>query len=181
MARIDDIAAGLLVSGFLAGLMGAGGPVAAGGLVVGHASQSCQLVSGPKLEEFYPVMPGWERSTPVTEDDVDGVTRTTADFDRGESTISVELMDTCRGEDLLLLMRETLKELPPGGSGTTQRHTKVNNFPAYEEFTAESGHGEIHVLVAERFLVKVTADSSDLPTLQNAARLIRMKDLAAIR
>ena len=51
----------------------------------------------------------------------------------------------------------------------------------YEEFTAESGHGEIHVLVANRFMVKVTAESSDLRALQNAAQLVPMSALAAAR
>jgi hypothetical protein len=56
----------------------------------------------------------------------------------------------------------------------------VNGFPGYEEFTAESGHGEIHVLVADRFMVKVTAETSTLPTLENAAQLVQMAGLAAL-
>lgn len=64
-----------------------------------------------------------------------------------------------------------------------QRHTTVNGIRAYEEFTAESGHGEIHVLVNDRFKVKVTADgpAMDLPTLQNAAQQVPMAALAALK
>jgi hypothetical protein len=109
------------------------------------------------------------------------VSRTTVDFDRELATISVELMDSCRNPNLLQIVRDALKQLPPATGGTTQRHTTVNGFPAYEEFTAESGHGEIHVLVADRFMIKVTAETSDLPTLQNAARLIPMQKLAAVK
>ena len=146
------------------------------------AGQRCQPVAGTALERFYPSMPGWTRGAPSSETDPqEAVSRTTVDFDRDVSTISVELMDSCRDPDVLLLIRDTLKTLPPGAPGTIQRHTTVNGFPAYEEFTAESGHGEIHVLVAERFMVKVTADISDLPTLQNAARLIPMDKLAAAK
>ena len=145
-------------------------------------AQACQPVAGTRLEQFYPVMPGWARGTPQSEtDNEESVSRTTVDFDRKTETISVELMDSCRNADVLLLLRETLKQLPPATRGTTQRYTTVNGFPAYEEFTAESGHGEIHVLVADRFLVKVTAGSSDLLTLQNAARLIPMQRLATAR
>ena len=146
------------------------------------AAQRCQPVAGTTLEQFYPVMPGWTRGAPKSETDTqESVSRTTVDFDRATETISVELMDSCRNADVLLMIRETLKQFPPGTRGTTQRHTVVNGFPAYEEFTAESGHGEIHVLVADRFMVKVTAESSDLPTLQNATRLIPMQKLAAAR
>lgn len=155
---------------------GAAGPTS------GAASQACQPVPGPTLEQYYPVMPGWSRGEPTSETDTqESVSRTTVDFDRGVETISVELMDSCRDPDVLRLIRETLKQLPPATAGTVQRHTTVNGFPAYEEFTAESGHGEIHVLVGDRFMVKVTADTSNLPTLQNATRLVPMQRLAALR
>jgi hypothetical protein len=146
------------------------------------AAQACEPVPGTNLEKFYPVMPGWTRGMPQSEtDQAESVSRTTVDFDRNTETISVELMDSCRSADVLQLLRETLKTLPPATRGTTQRHTTVNGFPAYEEFTAESGHGEIHVLVADRFMVKVTAETSDLRTLQNAAQLVPMSALAALK
>lgn len=146
------------------------------------AAQACSPVPGTDLEKYYPAMPGWTRGEPRSETDpTESVSRTTVDFDRGTETISVELMDSCRSADVLLLLRETLKTLPPGTPGTIQRHTTVNGFPAYEEFTAESGHGEIHVLVADRFMVKVTAGSSNLQTLQNATKLVPMSGLAALR
>lgn len=146
------------------------------------AAQGCRPVPGNTLETFYPVMPGWTRGMPQSETDLaESVSRTTVDFDRNTETISVELMDSCRNADVLQLLRETLKMLPPGQAGTVQRHTTVNGFPAYEEFTAESGHGEIHVLVADRFMVAVTCDGSDLRTLQNAARLVQMSGLAALK
>jgi len=61
------------------------------------------------------------------------------------------------------------------------RHTTINGFPGYEEWTAEAGNGEVHVLVAGRFMVKVTAATSDLAALQKAAQSIPMQKLAAIK
>ena len=145
-------------------------------------SPGCQPVPGTTLEQFYPVMPGWTRGRPTSETDApEKVARTTVDFDRDVSTISVELMDSCGNPDVLRLIREALNQFPPGGRGTTQRHTTVNGFPAYEEYTAESAHGEIHVLVADRFMVKVTGDTIDLPAVQHAARLVPMPKLAALK
>jgi hypothetical protein len=171
------------IAGMLCAMMVVGLALAGSAAVRGaHATQACRPVPGSGLEKFYPVMPGWTRGTPRSETDAqEAVSRTTVDFDRGTETIAVELMDSCRDPDVLQLVRETLKTLPPSQSGTSQRHATVNGFPAYEEFTAESGHGEIHVLVADRFMVKVTADGSNLPTLQNAARLIPMTPLAALK
>lgn len=37
------------------------------------------------------------------------------------------------------------------------------------------------MLVAGRFTVKVTAGTSDLPTLENAVRLVPMQKLAALK
>lgn len=146
------------------------------------AAQTCQPVPGTTLEQYYPVMPGWKRGKPQSETDpAESVSRTTVDFDRDTETISVELMDSCRNPYVLQMIREALKKFPPGTQGTTQRHTTVNGFPAYEEFTAESGHGEIHVLVADRFMVKVTAGTSTLPTLQNAANQVPMQKLAVAK
>lgn len=160
----------LAIAGALAGASGA------------EAGQACRPVPGPTLEQFYPVLPGWTRTEPKSETDLDeAVSRTTADFDRGTETISVEIMDSCRSAAVLQLIRETLKTFPPATPGTTQRYTTVNGFPAYEEFTRESGHGELHVLVADRFMVVVTVEGSDVPTMENAARLIPMAKMAAIR
>lgn len=145
-------------------------------------AQACRVVPGETLETFYPVMPGWERGKPKTETDTqESVSRTTVDFDRDVSTISVEIMDSCRNPDVLLLMMDSLKQLPPAAAGTVVRHHTVNGFPGYEEWTAEAGNGEVHVLVAGRFMVKVTAHTTDLPTMENAARLIPMQKLAAVK
>jgi len=142
--------------------------------------QACRLVSGQTLETFYPAMPGWVRGAPTSETDTQElVSRTTVDFERDTNGISVEIMDSCRNPDVLALIVEALKVFPPATRGTVQRHLTVNGFPAYEEWTAEAGNGELHVLVAGRFMVKVTAATTDLPTLENAARLIPMQKLAA--
>jgi hypothetical protein len=144
--------------------------------------QACQIVSGQTLETFYPPMPGWQRGAPKSETDTqEMVSRTTVDFDRGVSTISVELMDSCRNPDVLMMMNEALKQLPPATPGTVVRHTTINGFPGYEEWTAALGNGEIHILVAGRFMVKVTGGGTDLATLQKATVSIPMQKLAAMK
>jgi len=144
--------------------------------------QACRLVTGQTLETFYPAMPGWQRGVPQSETDTqEMVSRTTVDFERGVSTIGVELMDSCRNPNVLMMMNESLKQLPPVTRGTVVRHTTINGFPGYEEWTAEAGNGELHVLVAGRFMVKVTAGTSDLATLQKATQSIPMQKLAAMK
>jgi hypothetical protein len=138
-----------------------------------------------QLEALLPVLSGFSRGTPNGEtDDQEAVSRTTVDYeDRagGAAVIGVELMDTCRNPNMLMQMREYLKTGPPATSGTTFRSAAIRDFPAYEEWTAESKHTEIHVLVADRFTVKVTGDLVDLGAVQNAAQAIELQKLAALR
>lgn len=90
-------------------------------------------------------------------------------------------MDSCRNPNVLMMMTESLKQLPLASGGTVVRHVTVNGFPGYLEWTAASGHGELHVLVAGRFMIKVTGETTDMPTLENAARVIPMQKLAAMK
>jgi hypothetical protein len=82
---------------------------------------------------------------------------------------------------MLSQLREYLKAGPPPTPGTTFRSVPVRGFPAYEEWTAESQHTEIHVLVADRFMVKVTGDLVNLPPVQSAAQTIDLQKLATLK
>ena len=180
--RMSGMACAVVVAGSIAygsGVVARARPTAAPAALL---MQRCQVVPGQKLEAFYPVMPGWERGAPRSETDAEeSVSRTTVNFDRNVSRISVELMDSCRNPDVLALLMESLKQLPPATTGTVVRNITVNGFPGYEEWTAGAGNGEVHVLVAGRFQVKVTARTTDLATMENAARLIPMQKLATIK
>ena len=147
-------------------------------------AQACQTVGHPKLEALLPAIPGFTRGMPHGDtDNQEAVSRTTVDYESpgGTATISVELMDTCRNANMLSQFREYLKAGPPPTPGTSFRSVLVKGFPAYEEWTAVSQHSEIHILVADRFTVKLTGDFANLPTVQNAAQSIDLQKLAALK
>jgi len=111
------------------------------------------------------------------------VSRTTVDYeDRTDAaaTISVELMDSCRNPNMLSQLREYMKTGPPATGGIVFQSLAVGGFPGYEEWTAESKHTEIHVLVAERFMVKVTGDLLNNGPVEDAANAISLQKLAAL-
>ena len=148
----------------------------------GAGGQSCQAVAHPRLEALLPVIPGFSRGKAVGETDSgNAVSRTTVDYESGSATISVELMDTCGNRDMLSQLREWLQKGAPATAGTTQRTYAIKGFPAYEEWTAVSQHSEIHILVADRFTVKVTGGLVDLPPVQNAAQAIDLQKIAALK
>ena len=147
------------------------------------SSADCEAVSHSQLEALLPALPAFTRGMPQGETDTaEKVSRTTVDYEdrSGGATISVELGDTCRNENMLISFREALKSGTPVTGGTTYRSAPVQGFPAYEEWTAESRHSEIHVLVSDRFVVKVTGDGLDLAPVQNAAKAIDLQKLAAL-
>jgi hypothetical protein len=146
-------------------------------------AQTCRAVRHPQLEALLPQLPGFARDQPVGEtDDDEAVARTTVDYEAGAARISIELMDSCRNPHMLSQLRETLKQGTPATPGTTMRSLTVHGFPAYEEWTAESRYGEVHVLVAERYMVKVTGEIvADLATIERAAQAIPLQTLAALK
>jgi hypothetical protein len=83
---------------------------------------------------------------------------------------------------MLMQLREFLTTGPPVTRGTIHRSLPVRGFPAYEEWTAESQHGEVHVLVADRFMVKVTGSLvASLAVIESAATAIDLQQLAALK
>ena len=164
--------------------------LACAGLLMGHvsvaateAAQACRAVRHPQLEALLPALPDFVRGMPVGEtDDDEAVSRTTVDYEAGIARISIELMDSCRNPDMLSQLREFLTTGAPASLGTTTRSVAIRGFPAYEEWTAESRHGEVHVLVADRFMVKVTGDSvASLAAVEGAAQAIELQRLAALK
>jgi hypothetical protein len=91
-------------------------------------------------------------------------------------------MDSCRNPDLLSQLREFLTTGSSGTPGTAMRSLTILGFPAYEEWTEVSRHGEVHVLVADRFMVKVTGDLVEgLRRVETAAEAIPLQKLAALK
>ena len=148
-----------------------------------EARQACMPVLHSQLEALLPVLPGFARNRPVGEtDNLKAVSRTTVDYEARAAVISIELMDSCRNPDMLSQLREFLAQGPPATAGTVMRSVPILGFPAYEEWTQESRHGEVNVLVADRFMVKVTGDLvGSRAVVEGAATAIDLQRLAALK
>lgn len=147
------------------------------------AGQPCAPVAHSRLEALLPVLPKFVRQQPRGETDpAEAVSRTTVDYDGGVPRISIELMDSCGNPDMLAQLREFLSQGAPATAGTVMRSLAIHGFPAFEEWTQESGHGEVHVLVGDRFMVKVTGDVvPSLVMVEDAAKAIPLPRLATLR
>lgn len=108
-----------------------------------ESRQACRPVFHSRLEALLPVLPGFGRNRPKGEtDNLDAVSRTTVDYEAEAAVVSIELIDSCRNPDMLSQLREFLAQGPPATAGTVMRSVPILGFPAYEEWTQESRHGE---------------------------------------
>jgi len=149
------------------------------------ASAGGGVVPFEKLIVLLPDMAGWKRQEPRGET-VRGkppMTRVTADYDKGEGTLSFEMMDLVGSKEMLAQAREHTK---PGFSekrsdGYTKAIT-VRDFPGTEEWTPQAKNGFISVIVADRFAVKVTGSYvPDVATIRAAVEAIDLAALAALK
>ena len=136
------------------------------------------VVPHEKLEALLPALAGWTRGRVSAETDrEESVSRVTVDYDRGPSTLSVELMDSSLNEYVLALIKEAI-----AGKNPELTPTKVAGFPAAEQWIGEARRGAVHILVAGRFMVVVTGSTvSGLAEIRAAATAIDLQKLAALK
>src|SRR5215212_5162916 len=103
-------------------------------------SGAAQVVPFERLQSLLPEMTGWTRATPRGETVRRGtpMSRVQADYDKGESTLSFELMDLGGSKEMLAEARAQTK---PGlsekrGEGYTKAIT-LRDLPGVEEWTPE--------------------------------------------
>jgi hypothetical protein len=175
----------LLLAVLTAGCGGAGSSGAPAGDRPETSSVSttkATVVPHESLQALLPDLAGWTRGEPRGETDrSESVSRVTVNYDKGESTISIEFMDSSRNEQMLAPLRGILAS-PAPSPGTTVGTSTIGGFPAAEEWTAEAKNGSIHVLVADRFMVAVTGSTvPDLATIRAALDAIDLQKLAALK
>jgi hypothetical protein len=138
------------------------------------------------LKAFLPTLPGWTRGEIHGETSNDmgiSISRVQADYEKSGSTLSFEIMDSSAFPAI------TAPFLIAAKSGmveqTADGYTKgvmVSGFPAIETWTPSAKNGELGLLVAGRYLVKVNGNSvPDIETIRSAINAVDLKKLAAVK
>jgi hypothetical protein len=145
---------------------------------------SVTLVPAARLKPFLPDLPGWKKGAVKEETDTsEKVSRVQVDYEKGVSGLSIELMDSTKNPYVLAPMTDLIKaNQTETRSDGFARPTMIDGFPGIEEWTSGVNNGTIHVLVAQRYMVKVTGDSvENLATITSAAKAIGLAKLATLR
>lgn len=133
------------------------------------------------LKALLPEPSGWTRTNARGEQAnmPIAISRAEARYQKGDATIELEITDTALSQLLLAPLSMFL------GAGYSERSdegfkrsTKIGGQPGYEEWNAESKHGEVTAVVANRFIVK--ADGRDVQDLAPVRQLVEAVDLSKL-
>ncbi|HYN05840.1 MAG TPA: hypothetical protein VES67_00480 [Vicinamibacterales bacterium] len=164
----------------------ASGQTAAARDAVSGQSSNVKTVPHETLRGFLPELPGWKRGEINGETSNEmgiSISRVQADYDKGEMTLSFEIMDSSLNQMLTsaFLMAAKTGVVEQTSVGYT-KGTTVAGFPAVESWTPAAKNGELGLLVGGRYLVKVSGSTvPDVETIRKAVEAIDLKKLAALK
>jgi len=133
-----------------------------------------ETVSVDVLKSALPAISGYEMGTPKSERMTAPfpIAQTEAKYKKGDSDIDVKIVDAAAAQ---LLMAPWKMMLATGYSKETddgyEKATTLSGNPAWEKWDKSSKHGEIGMLVNNRFMVSVEGD--------NLANINQLHDVAA--
>jgi hypothetical protein len=170
----------------------AGANTASTAATAGSAASSpsaAMVVSHETLAALLPTIPGFMRESDVkgTTDREEKVSRVQLDYIQeggGTAGLSVEMMDVAMNNVMLAPIKELLKiqGARDGAAGTTEKVVTISGYPAVEEWTAQANNGSVTVLLADRFVVKVTGSTvASVDVIHKAIEAIDLKKIASLK
>ena len=145
------------------------------------AQGSATAVPFEALVALLPEISGWSRTEPRGETVSRPVTysRAEARYSMGEGRLRLEITDTAFSPVLIAPVKMFLA---PGYAERSadgfKRAATIGGHPATEDWNARSKHGEVTVLVGERFLVKASGD--DVPSVDVVRKAVEAVDLGKL-
>lgn len=141
--------------------------------------QQAKVVDYTVLKGLIPEFPGWTRSEPKGETVQMGVaiSNAKAEYTKGDSEIDLEITDTAFMQALTMPFAMIASYSQRNDEGFKQGATIAGN-PGWEEWRKDGGHGEMNLLVGNRFVV--SAKGNNLPSNDPVKQLVQAVDLAKL-
>jgi hypothetical protein len=147
------------------------------------AQQQAKVVDYTLLKPLVPELSGWTRSEPKGETVSMGMSISTvkADYEKGESSMDLEITDTAFTQALILPFRMAASFSQRSDDGYKQGVT-ISGAPGWEEWRKEGGYGELSLLVGDRFIVNVKGNNlTNIDPAKQLAQAIDLGKLAALK
>lgn len=144
----------------------------------GAQGAGTQPVDYEKLKELIPELSGWERSDVKGQQTSMGISVSMAEahYTKGESSLKLEITDTSFSKLVLapfmMFARAGFSERSDDGY---KKGITLAGYPGFETWEKGSKHGEVNLLVADRFIVN--ADGRDVENTEPAKQLAQAIDL----
>jgi hypothetical protein len=186
--RLVAVCAVLIFVTIACGGAGSGGtagqaPLAGGGATGSGPASGLTLVPHTTLETFLPALKDWTRAYQPRgdTDTTESFSRIQVDYERGVGGLSVEIQDSMKNPNILgPLVAMLASDAAAQQEGMAR--TTVGGFPGVQEWTPEPRNGEVVVLLADRFTVRVVGSTvPDLATIRWAVEQVELKKLAGLR
>lgn len=148
------------------------------------AQGSAKVVDYELLKALLPDVAEWTKSNARGEQLSMPVasSRAEATYEKDDSRIDLEITDTALSQLLLaplsMFMSSGFSERSDEGF---KRAVKIGGFPGFEEWNAQSKHGEVTVVVNSRFVVQATgSDVASLDAVRKVVTAVPLGKLAAL-
>jgi len=149
------------------------------------AGQSAKAVAFEELMALLPEPSGWTRGKPRGEQISMGMdmSRAHGDYERGESSIDLEITDSSFNQLFLAPLTTYLAKGYSERSNEGYRKAEmVGGHPAFETWNSDSRRAEVIVVVANRFVVQATGHNVDnADQVRALAQAVDFSRLAALK
>jgi len=151
----------------------------------GADGKPIQVVDFEKLIEILPSPEGWERSKPEGKQTSSPFSSSIAEarYTKGHFDVHVEITDSALNSMVMLpftmMMSMNYQERSSSGYKKSVQYSKQ---PALEEWTADSKHGEVTIIVNKRFVVQCDGHGFDsMDVMKEVVDKIDINKLAALK
>jgi len=148
-------------------------------------TQTATAVDFEKLIAFLPEPAGWTRSKPEGEQISMGasMSRAEAEYEKGESSIRLEITDSSFNQLYLapmsMMLMSTYSERSSKGY---KKAASLNGSPGFEEWENEPKEGTVTVVVSNRFVVSARGRNVDnIDAVRSLVQAVDLSKLAALK
>jgi len=144
-----------------------------------------QVVEYERLQELMPQFPGWERSKITGSQKSMGtfsVSSAEADYKKGDASIDLEINDTASVSMLLAPIMMFGANYSERSDEGYKKGIKLDGMTGMEEWRKDGGHGEVNLIVANRYIVHANGhglESADVA--RQLVQAVNLQKLAALK
>jgi hypothetical protein len=149
-----------------------------------YSSSAQELVGWRDLGKFLDNISGWE-----PEGDINGsttsmsgfsISQASRDFTKDGKSIEIEIIDSGLNQMVFAAVKMAMSFEVDSSEEYIKKIT-IKNFPGMEQYDYDDKDGEVNLIIADRFLVKIEgSDLEDCSLLKDAAENMDLEGLAQL-